>query len=163
MAPPILGRAAITLGIGPLLVFFCFSLDYFVLVFFLPYCAERLAGKNVSKMTYFLSSGTQNLNPVSRLYFWCLLYPSGADPPDKSPWFIEWTVPSWALRPVVKSHHNASLTIDAVLKSASCRHVVTARGVFVYICVCVCVYVPSFCRGIFRHFMHVPNSVISVQ
>ena len=45
--------------------FFCFSLDhvlalfdFVVLVWFLQYYAKRLAGKNVSKMTCFVSSGT---------------------------------------------------------------------------------------------------------
>ena len=45
-------------------MFFYFSLDYFVLVLFaivvlglvLPYYAKRLAGKNVSETTYFVSS-----------------------------------------------------------------------------------------------------------
>jgi len=49
-------------------VFFWLSLDYFVFVmfafvvlglvsYFLKYYAKRLAGKNVSKMTYFVLSG----------------------------------------------------------------------------------------------------------
>jgi len=46
---------------------------YFVLfVFFLgggfQYRAERLAGKNVSEMTYFVSSGTSNLTPSIHRY-----------------------------------------------------------------------------------------------
>jgi len=56
-------------------VCFCFNLDYFVIVLFvfccvrlfLQYYTRRLAGKNVSQMTYFVYSGTQNLNtPFTR-------------------------------------------------------------------------------------------------
>jgi len=52
----------------------CVSLDHFdcvLLVFFgggVQYRAERLAGKNVSEMTYFVSSGTSNLTPSIHRY-----------------------------------------------------------------------------------------------
>ena len=39
---------------------FVYVLFAFVVFSFLQYCAKRLAGKNVSEMTYFMSSGTQN-------------------------------------------------------------------------------------------------------
>ena len=50
------------------------SLGHFVLVLLafvvfdlvFQYLAERLAGKNVSEITYFVSSGTQNLNSVNQ-------------------------------------------------------------------------------------------------
>jgi len=33
-------------------------------IYFLQYCAKRLARKNISKMTYFVSDGTQKLNSM---------------------------------------------------------------------------------------------------
>jgi len=55
-------------------VLFRVSLGHFVLVLLafvvfdlvFQYLAERLAGKNVSEITYFVSSGTQNLNSVNQ-------------------------------------------------------------------------------------------------
>jgi len=43
---------------------FCLPLFAFV-VLFLQYYAKRLAGKNVSEMTYFVSSGMSNLNQLN--------------------------------------------------------------------------------------------------
>ena len=49
-------------------MFFCFSLDYFVLVLF-AYVVLGLVSflqeKNISKVTYFVSNGTQKLNPIN--------------------------------------------------------------------------------------------------
>jgi len=59
-APPIFGRAAITLGIGPHSSFdFVFS----VLV-------KRLAGKSISEMTCFVSSGYKTAKTVNQLDMW---------------------------------------------------------------------------------------------
>jgi len=63
-----------TLGLA-FCVFFWFSLDYFVLVFFAFWCVRfsffgtvprDWLGKNVSKMTYFVSSGTWHLTSTNQ-------------------------------------------------------------------------------------------------
>jgi len=43
-----------------LFAFLCwiYFLQYYADFYILQYCAKRLAGKNVSEMTYFVSSGT---------------------------------------------------------------------------------------------------------
>jgi len=65
----------VCLGLAFCVFFSVFILDYFVLVLFAfvvlglvssVLCAKRLAGKNVSKMTYFVSSGMQNLKLINQ-------------------------------------------------------------------------------------------------
>jgi len=56
-----------------LFLYFCVSLDHFGFAFsnlvllglFFYYLAKRLSGKDVSEMTYFMSSGTYNLTHFS--------------------------------------------------------------------------------------------------
>ena len=63
----------VCLGLAFCVFFSVFILDYFVLVLFAfvvlgssVLCAKRLAGKNVSKMTYFMSSEMQNLKLINQ-------------------------------------------------------------------------------------------------